>query len=163
MKRQVGDAPLGVRGKQGLLVVGLDFEEIEDLFLAEGRSGLVGVLPIGDGQGGSGSFGAKDFPMVGDADRDLGLGAGSVDLDEGSRRVHLGAFNENGGGGFGFLDLFRLWCDEVVVIADEHFKGVKTARLQVFDGLGEGVEKFQFRSVQKQNSQDDRDGHSLST
>jgi hypothetical protein len=50
--------------QQGLLVVGFDFEKIEGLFLAEGRSGLVRVLPIRDGQGGGGCFGAKDLPMI---------------------------------------------------------------------------------------------------
>jgi hypothetical protein len=65
-----------------LFVVGLDFEEVEGLFLAEGGSGLVGVRPIADGQGSGGSFGAEDFPMVGDANGDFGLGTGSVNFGE---------------------------------------------------------------------------------
>ena len=93
MKRQVGGTRRWRgRGKWGLLVVGLDFKEVEGLFLAEGGRGLVGVLPIGDGQGGGGGFSAKDFPMVGDAYRDLGFRIGSVDLGERSSRVHLGTF-----------------------------------------------------------------------
>src|SRR5258706_4247158 len=109
------------RGAKGSLVVGLDFEEVEGLFLAEWGGGQIGGQPIGNGQGGGGSFCAKDFPMVGDADRNFWLRAGSIDFRERFGGIYLDAFNEDGGGGFGFFDLILLCGDEIVVIADEHF------------------------------------------
>ena len=63
-------------------MIGLDFEEVEGLFLAERGGGLVGILPIADGQDRSGTFGAENFPVVGNANRDFRLGAGSVNFGE---------------------------------------------------------------------------------
>jgi hypothetical protein len=61
------------KSHSALLVVRLDFEEVEGLFLAEGSSGVGWVGPIGHGQRGSGGFGTENFPMVGDAKGDFRL------------------------------------------------------------------------------------------
>ena len=140
---------LGAMSPRRLLDVGANAGEYS-LMAAQAGASVVAIdsdpAPVGALWHKAHGSGADILPLVVDFARPSpALGwrrIGSVGLGEGSCRVHLGAFNEDGGGGFGFFDLFRLWRDEVVVIADEHFKGVKPARLQVFDGLGEGVWSF---------------------
>ena len=101
-----------------LLVIGLDFDEVEGLFLAERACGLVGVFPIANGEGRSGTFGAENFPVVGNANRDFRLGAGSVNFGEPSSGIDVGALDKDAGDGFDFFNLPRLGFDQVIIIAD---------------------------------------------
>src|SRR6185436_19393362 len=142
----VGDIPTAVNKLRRrypcclLFMIGLDFEEVEGLLLAESISRVVGAGPIGNNQCCGHALGAKNFPMIGDPNWNLRLRVRGIHFGKRFLWSHFDAFEgDRTDEPHGLLHFPGFCIHQILVIAREHFHRIQPSRLKVLNRLGKDV------------------------